>query len=96
MGSVIVKPQFDVLGRNKGRELSYGTGYNNKIAEEKISYVKFGDHATNLPGTMWFADKSNGKYQVKDSLRYAYDKMGITSLLTLPTSIPSSQQLKLS
>ncbi len=33
-----------------------------KIAEEKITYVKFGDHATAMPSTVRYANKVNGKY----------------------------------
>ena len=29
-----------------------------------------------MPCTVWYGDKTNGSYQVKDSIRYAYDKMG--------------------
>ena len=68
-----VKPQLDCLGRNKGKEILYS---NTKVAEENISYIKVGDHATNMPATIWFGDKTNGSFQVKDSIRYAYDKMG--------------------
>ena len=38
---------FAALGRNTGKVIEVG---NNKIAE-KISYVRFGDHATNLPAS---------------------------------------------
>ena len=36
----------------------------------------YSDHATNMPSAVWFGDKTNGTYQIKDSIRYAYDKMG--------------------
>ncbi len=73
VGNVTVKPKLDIFDRNKGKELLFnGT----KIAEENISYRKVGDHATQMPSTIWFGDKANGSYQVKDSVRYAYDKMG--------------------
>lgn len=68
-----IKPKLDVLGRNKGKEVCIDT---NKIAEEQIVYRKVGDHATNMPSTVWFGDKTNGSHQIKDSIRYAYDKMG--------------------
>ena len=29
-----------------------------------------------MPSTVLFGDKTNGTYQIKDSIRYAYDKMG--------------------
>ena len=68
-----IKPKLDVLGRNKGKEICIGS---DKIAEESIVYRKVGDHATNMPSTVLFGDKTNGTYQIKDSIRYAYDKMG--------------------
>ena len=64
-----VRPQTDTLGRNTGKVIEVD---NAKIAEEKISYVKFGDHATNLPSTVRFA--SNGVF--KESMQYKYDSMG--------------------
>ena len=64
-----VRPQTDTLGRNMGKVIEVD---NAKIAEEKISYVKFGDHATNLPSTIRFA--SNGVF--KESMQYRYDSMG--------------------
>lgn len=68
-----VKMQSDVSGRNTGKEIYNGA---EKIAEERITYRKAGDHATNMPCAVWFGDKTNGKYQVKESVRYAYDNMG--------------------
>ena len=58
-----------MLGRNIGKTIEVE---DNKIAEEKISYVKFGDHATNLPSTVRFA--TNGVFN--DSIKYKYDSMG--------------------
>jgi len=63
---MVVKPNTDALGRNTGKTIEVGE---NKLAEEKISYVKFGDHATNLPSTVRFA--TNGVF--KESLQYRYD-----------------------
>jgi len=45
---------------------------NSKIAEEKISYAKFGDHATFLPSNVRFA--TNGVFN--ESIQYKYDSMG--------------------
>ena len=73
VGSVWIKPETDVQGRNKGKSLYIN---NVKVGEENISYRKVSDHATNMPSTVWFGDKTNGTYQIKDSIRYAYDKMG--------------------
>ena len=64
-----VRPQTDALGRNTGKTIDVGV---NKIAEEKISYVKFGDHATNMPSTVRFAE--NGVFN--ESIQYRYDSMG--------------------
>ena len=64
-----VRSFYAALGRNTGKVIEAG---NNKIAEEKISYVKFGDHATNLPATVRFA--INGVF--RESMQYKYDSMG--------------------
>ncbi|MBE6534412.1 MAG: hypothetical protein E7678_05550 [Ruminococcaceae bacterium] len=65
----VVRPNTDALGRNTGKTIE--ANYN-KIAEEKISYVKFGDHATSLPSTVRFA--KNGVFN--ESIQYKYDSMG--------------------
>lgn len=62
-------PLTDVNGRNVGREIFKG---NNKVATEHITYRKVGDHATNMPATVWFGSGS----QIKDSLKYKYDRCG--------------------
>ena len=67
--STVVRPNTDALGRNTGKTIEVGT---TKIAEEKISYVKFGDHATNLPSTVRFA--SNDVF--KKNIQYKYNCMG--------------------
>ena len=64
-----VRPSTDALGRNIGKTIEIG---DNKISEEKISYVKFGDHATNLPSNVRFA--TNGVFN--ESIQYRYDSMG--------------------
>ena len=56
-------------GRNAGKKITVG---GNSIAEEKISYVKFGDHATSLPSGVRFA--TNGLFT--GSVQYKYDAMG--------------------
>ena len=63
------RPNTDALGRNTGKTIEFG---DNKVAEEKISYVKFGDHATNLPSTIRFA--TYGVFN--ESIQYKYDSMG--------------------
>jgi YD repeat-containing protein len=42
-----------------------------RVADEKISYLKFGDRATSLPSTLTF--KGTNK---TDTLSYVYDRMG--------------------
>jgi len=40
---------IDALGRSAGKTIEVGGA---KIAEEKLSYVKLGDHATSMPSTL--------------------------------------------
>ncbi|MDE5721885.1 MAG: hypothetical protein K2I30_03995 [Clostridia bacterium] len=69
-GNYQFKPLTDVNGRNTGREiLGSGTNY---VAAEYISYRKVGDHATNMPSTVWYRSGMN----IKDSIKYKYDKCG--------------------
>ena len=72
--NTFVSPKIDVLGRNIGKTIETGENKipEKKIAEEKISYVKFGDHATNLPSNVRFA--TNGVFN--ESIQYKYDSMG--------------------
>ena len=69
VGGNTVRPNIDALGRNTGKVIEVGE---NKIAEEKITYVKFGDHATNMPSNIRFA--TNGVFN--SSMQYRYDCMG--------------------
>ena len=64
-----VKPKTDALGRNVGKTIEVGE---QKPTEEKISYIKFGDHATSLPSNVRFA--TNGVFN--ESIQYKYDSMG--------------------
>ena len=64
-----VSPITDALGRNTGKVIETAIA---NVAEEKISYVKFGDHATSLPSNVRFA--SNGVFN--ESIQYKYDSMG--------------------
>lgn len=59
-------PLFDKNERIVGKQIYNGTSL---ISEEKISYLKYGDHATSIPTTISFVNSS-------DNVRYAYDKMG--------------------
>ena len=62
----------DVYGRQVAKELTSLPTF--KIDEEKIKYLKKGDHTTNLPTSIEFLDKYNSRF--KDSLRYFYDSRG--------------------
>ena len=62
-------PLSDVNGRNTGREIYSGE---NRIAAEYITYRKAGDHATNMPASIWFGTGKN----IKDSIKYKYDTCG--------------------
>ncbi len=62
-------PLTDVNGRNTGREI---IGDTTKIATEYITYRKVGDHATNMPATVWFGNGNT----IKDSIKYKYDSCG--------------------
>ncbi|MDE6849775.1 MAG: RHS repeat-associated core domain-containing protein, partial [Clostridia bacterium] len=63
------KPLSDVYGRNTGREIYSGE---NKLAAEYVTYRKVGDHATNMPATVWFG---NGE-KIAESIKYKYDSCG--------------------
>ncbi len=73
INGVTVKPQADMLSRNKGKEVFVGVA---KIAEENIVYRKVGDHATNMPASIYFGATVNGKYVMNEHMKYAYDEMG--------------------
>ena len=68
-------PLSDVNGRNTGREIYVGE---NKLAAEYITYRKVGDHATNMPASVWFASGS----AIKDSIKYKYDSCGNIAEIT--------------
>ena len=68
-GSYKFYPLTDVNGRNTGREIVNGTS---KLAAEYITYRKVGDHATNMPASVWFG----GGNVIKDSIKYKYDSCG--------------------
>ena len=69
MGNYKFYPLTDVNGRNTGREIYSGE---NKLAAEYITYRKVGDHATNMPASVWFASGS----AIKESIKYKYDSCG--------------------
>ena len=60
-------PLSDVNGRNTGREIVNGTA---KIAGEYITYRKVGDHATNMPASIWFASGTSIKDSIKVQVRF--------------------------
>ena len=68
-----IKPQLDCLNRNIGRQIYVGT---NKIAEEKITYRKVGDHATSMPSSIYFGNTKSARFCLNDNIKYAYDSMG--------------------
>ena len=63
-------PLKDLNGRNTGKELKDVNG--NRVYGEYISYVKVGDHATNMPSAVWYA---NGNV-IRDNVKYKYDDCG--------------------
>ena len=69
MDGISVTPKYDLLGRNAGKTVENGE---NKTIEEKISYLKVGDHATALPCSVQY---KNGGIMA-DKLSYVYDEMG--------------------
>ena len=64
-----IRPKTDVLGRNIGKTVEFP---NHKTLEETVSYVKFGDHTTNLPSSIRFGFEN----VVDSTLQYKYDAMG--------------------
>ena len=59
-------PLSDVNGRNTGREIVNGTA---KLAAEYITYRKVGDHATNMPASVWFATGTGvGAYAIREGM----------------------------
>ena len=63
----VISPSTDILGRHTGKIVETDAGQ----FEEKITYAKFGDHATSLPASVRFA--TNGEF--RESLQYRYDSM---------------------
>ena len=64
----VISPSTDILGRHTGKIVETDAGQ----FEEKITYAKFGDHATSLPASVRFA--TNGEF--RESMQYRYDSMG--------------------
>ena len=76
--NIVVKPKTDVNGRNTGKQVLFA---NTQVETESISYVKFGDHATNLPSSIVFGKKSVINCSASERLKYSYDKMGNISAI---------------
>lgn len=76
--NIVVKPKTDVNGRNTGKQVLFA---NTQVETESISYVKFGDHATNLPSSIVFGKKGVINCSASERLKYSYDKMGNISAI---------------
>lgn len=72
-GGLTFAPQTDKLGRNAGREI-WKDG--DKLAAEYIYYRKVGDHATNMPCSVYFGKKKGEILPITENIKYAYDNMG--------------------
>ena len=68
VGDYVISPSTDVLGRHTGKVVEV----DDVKFEEKITYAKFGDHATSLPASVRYA--ANGEF--RESMQYRYDSMG--------------------
>ncbi|MBR1983884.1 MAG: RHS repeat protein, partial [Clostridia bacterium] len=68
----IISPQTDIHSRNVGKKFETANGV--KIDEESITYAKFGDHATSLPSSIKYWNKTTQSFN--DKLDYKYDSMG--------------------
>ena len=72
-GAYKISPQTDKLGRNAGREVWKD---NAKLAAEYIYYRKVGDHATNMPSSVYFGKKKGEILSITENIKYKYDNMG--------------------
>ena len=85
-GETVVKPKVDCLGRNTGKTITVN---GNTVVDDRISYLKKGSHATNIPLSIEFADKSKISYRYDNmgniikvfengvlTVEYEYDKLG--------------------
>ena len=71
-----ILPKYDCLGRKTEKEIKLS---NTPVTKEKISYLKYGDHATLMPNQISYFARYNDNYLGRDNLRYTYDKMGNVS-----------------
>jgi len=67
-------PQTDCNGRSTGRLITNSNG--EKQFGEYVYYRKVGDHATNMPSSVYYGNTKNGSYEIRDNIKYAYDLMG--------------------
>ncbi len=79
VAGLTISPQYDILKRNKGKEIFVGS---NKLSEEVVTYRKVGDHTTNMPASVYFGGKKAGRYTLNEHLKYAYDGMGNITKIT--------------
>ena len=71
-GDLTTSLKTDLYGRNTGKEITNSS--NAKIYGEEISYLKKGDHATNIPNVIKYYDAQLGGYG--QELKYSYDANG--------------------
>jgi len=70
---LVYKPQRDVNGRNTGKLLEDSGG---TLFGEYITYRKVGDHGTNQVSAVRYGTRKDGKLQLSEGIKYAYDKNG--------------------
>ena len=73
VGTYKFSPQTDKSGRNAGREIWKDSA---KLAAEYIYYRKVGDHATNMPSSVYFGKKKGEILSISENIKYKYDTMG--------------------
>ena len=73
MSNIVIEPKTDCLGRNKGKTISLS---NQKLLSEDITYLKHGDHATNIPLKITYGRKRSNGFVVRDNIKYKYDENG--------------------
>ncbi len=73
VSDLTIRLKHDIVKRNKGKEVVIDE---NKLCEESIVYRKVGDHATNIPASIYYGAQQINGYAVNEHLKYAYDSMG--------------------
>ena len=67
----------DMLGRNTGKEMVIcddATGTEQKLLSEQITYLKHGDHATNIPVKISYGKRLKNGFAIRDNIKYKYDE----------------------